>query len=167
MTPRYTWLDTPLGRLRLVDHGRGLAGLDFADRLAAPADGWCEDPAPFAEVARQLAAYFAGERRTFDVPLDLKGTPFQREVWQALTEIPFGATERYGALAARLGRPGASRAVGAANGHNPVAILVPCHRVVDANGRLAGYAGGLERKRWLLKHEQRYAPGVMPSSLFQ
>lgn len=162
-------LDSPLGELLVVDHGRGLAGLYTEGHAGAPAPtgGWREDPSPFTDLARQLDAYFEGELRTFEVPLDLAGTAFQRAVWAALQTIPFGATERYGDLAARLGRPGASRAVGAANGKNPVSIVVPCHRVVDAKGRLAGYAGGLDRKRWLIQHEQRYAPGAIPSSLFQ
>lgn len=159
MSTRYAHLESPVGRLLAVDHGRGLAGLYMPVHSGAPAPepGWVEDAPAFADLRAQLDAYFGGERRRFDLALDLRGTPFQLRVWAALQEIPFGATETYGALAARLGSPGASRAAGAANGHNPVSIVVPCHRVVGAGGRLTGYAGGLERKRWLLDHERRFA----------
>jgi methylated-DNA-[protein]-cysteine S-methyltransferase len=101
----------------------------------------------------QLAEYFAGARRTFNLPLALRGTPFQERVWKMLTEIGFGETWSYGELAKRIGNPQASRAVGLANGANPISIIVPCHRVIGANGTLTGYGGGLERKRWLLSHE--------------
>jgi methylated-DNA-[protein]-cysteine S-methyltransferase len=104
-------------------------------------------------VRAQLAEYFAGRRRDFDLPLAPAGTPFQQRVWQALRAIPYGRTESYGALAARLGQPGAGRAVGLANGQNPIAIVIPCHRVIGAGGALTGYGGGLERKRWLLALE--------------
>ncbi len=102
----------------------------------------------------RLAAWFAGERTGFDLPLRPRGTPFQRDVWEALREIPYGETRSYGQIAARLRAPSAVRAVGAANGRNPLAIIVPCHRVIGASGALTGYAGGLERKRWLLAHER-------------
>lgn len=105
--------------------------------------------------AAQLAEYFAGERAEFDIPLAPRGTGFQRLVWAALEQIPFGETRSYGELAAGLGRPSASRAVGAANGKNPISILVPCHRVIAGSGALTGYAGGLAAKRWLLAHEAR------------
>ena len=105
-------------------------------------------------MVEQLEAYFAGSRQTFDVPLALAGTDFQRRVWEGLLEIPYGHTMSYGELARRVGRPGASRAVGLANGRNPVAIIVPCHRVIGANGTLTGYGGGLDRKVWLLDHER-------------
>jgi methylated-DNA-[protein]-cysteine S-methyltransferase len=116
---------------------------------------WQESDAPFAAVRVQLAEYFAGQRREFDVPLKLAGTPFQRRVWQELGRIPYGATISYAQLAQRIGKPTASRAVGHANGRNPISILVPCHRVVGADGRLTGYAGGVDKKRWLLNWERR------------
>lgn len=114
---------------------------------------------PLAEqLARELSEWFAGARRDFDLPLALRGTPFQRSVWEALRAIPYGAVQSYGELAKSLGKPDAVRAVGAANGRNPVSIVVPCHRVIGANGSLTGYAGGLERKRFLLALEQGQAP---------
>jgi len=159
VSTRYAHLESPLGRLLAVDHGCGLAGLYMPVHAGGPAvgAGWVEDEPAFADLREQLSAYFEGGLRRFDLVLDLRGTPFQRRVWAALDDIAFGATETYGELAARLGAPGASRAVGAANGHNPVSIVVPCHRVVGAGGRLTGYGGGLERKRWLLDHERRVA----------
>lgn len=110
-----------------------------------------------ALAARQLDEYFAGERREFDLPLAPRGTGFQERVWRALLAIPFGVTRSYGELARTIGRPSASRAVGAANGKNPIAIIVPCHRVIGANGTLTGYGGGLPIKRWLLEHEAKLA----------
>jgi methylated-DNA-[protein]-cysteine S-methyltransferase len=115
------------------------------------------DPAPFTEVISQLEQYFAAQRTDFDVPLTLAGTPFQRSVWAALREIPYGETMSYSQLAERIGRPGAARAVGLANGRNPIGIIVPCHRVVGATGSLTGYGGGLSRKRYLLDFEHRSA----------
>ncbi len=109
------------------------------------------------EVANQLRQYFVGERQTFELPLAAAGTSFQQQVWQQLGQIPFGDTQSYGELAQRLGNKNAMRAVGAANGRNPIAIIVPCHRVIGADGKLTGYAGGLDRKIWLLQHEQRIA----------
>lgn len=147
-------IDTPIGPLLAAgDRGR-LTGMWF-DR--APGPGWRRDDAAFAALRDQLDAYFAGDARAFDVPLELAGTPWQREVWDALRAIPFGATMTYGELAARLGRPAAARAVGAANGRNPVSVIVPCHRLVGASGKLTGYLGGLERKEWLIAHERRIA----------
>ena len=110
---------------------------------------------PLREARRQLEEYFAGHRREFDLPLRLHGTQFQRRVWDVLTEIPYGVTWSYGQLAKRIDHPNASRAVGLANGRNPISILVPCHRVIGANGSLTGYGGGLDRKQWLLAHEGR------------
>jgi methylated-DNA-[protein]-cysteine S-methyltransferase len=110
------------------------------------------------EASRQLQAYFAGERREFDLPLAPYGSDFQRRVWSALLEIPYGETISYLELARRLGDPRAVRAVGSANGRNPISIIIPCHRVIGADGSLVGYGGGLERKRWLLRHEAAYAP---------
>ena len=149
----YLWTaDSPIGPLTMLGDGERLAGLRMAaQRHAAPppADA-VRDSGPFAAVTAQLEAYFAGERRSFDLPVHLHGTPFQVRVWQALREIPYGTTTTYGALARRLGSAGAVRAVGLANGRNPIAIVVPCHRVVGADGSLTGYAGGLDRKRYLL-----------------
>ena len=122
-----------------------------------------------ASAAEQLAAYFAGELRVFDLPLGAEGTGFQRLVWRALDTIPFGETRTYGAIAHAIGRPSASRAVGAANGRNPISIIVPCHRVIGASGELTGYAGGVEMKQWLLAHERRYSISMQsphePSSI--
>jgi len=109
-------------------------------------------------VATQLAEYFAGDRRAFDLPVAPRGSEFQELVWRALVEIPFGETRSYGQLARSIGQPTASRAVGAANGRNPIAIIVPCHRVIGATGALTGYAGGMAAKRWLLDHERRFVP---------
>jgi methylated-DNA-[protein]-cysteine S-methyltransferase len=117
-----------------------------------PADAR-HDPPAFAEAEAQLRSYFAGERTTFDLPLAPRGTPFQLRVWEALREIPYGETATYGELAAAVGKPSAVRAVGAANGSNPIAVIVPCHRVIGADGTLTGYGGGLERKRILLDLE--------------
>ena len=144
-------LDTPLGPLTLVSDGAALTAATFADTGAG-------DPGSDAVLdaaRRQLAVYFGGERVVFTVPVRADGTPFQRRVWAALGEIGHGGTLSYGALAARLGEPGAAQAVGAANGRNPVAVVVPCHRVVGADGALVGYAGGLARKRALLDLESR------------
>ena len=118
----------------------------------------------FKDVAAQLDAYFAGELTTFDIEVNLIGTPFQMVVWAHLREIPYGETISYGELARRVGNPNASRAVGLANGRNPVAIIVPCHRVIGANGSLTGYGGGLERKSWLLEHEVAHYPTSLASA---
>ena len=153
----YAHVDSPIGRLLLLADERSLCGLhmDVAGREPKGRAGWLERPdaAPLRDAARQLEEYFGGARRRFDLPLRLEGTPFQRRVWQALLDIPFGDTESYGQLARRIGNPGASRAVGLANNRNPVAIIVPCHRVIGADGSLTGYGGGLDRKSWLLVHE--------------
>ena len=154
----YAVIDSPLGRLTLVatDQG-GLAGLYMEEhRHRPPLETFgVRDDSVLPEVAQQLKEYFAGERSTFDVALALTGTPFQRRVWTALQDIPYGDTTTYGELAASLGLvPGASRAVGLANGKNPVSIIVPCHRVVGSTGSLTGYGGGLDRKQRLLDHER-------------
>ena len=117
---------------------------------------WIRDPhvKPIADVARQLQAYFDGDLKQFDLPIDPQGTPFQQLVWKELCNIPYGITISYGELAARIGNPKGSRAVGLANGRNPISIIVPCHRVIGANGKLVGYGGGLDRKIWLLELEQ-------------
>jgi methylated-DNA-[protein]-cysteine S-methyltransferase len=128
---------------------RGIRRVLFAKPPEVRSDPDAAYP-PIREATRQLAEYFAGARRAFDLPLDLRGTPFQLRVWEALLRIPYGETRTYGQLAAQIGHPGAARAVGAANGANPVAIIVPCHRVVASGGGLGGYGGGLDRKEFLL-----------------
>lgn len=154
-------VDSPVGPLTLVAVDGVLAGLYMAaQRHLPPSEAFgdpAEDPdgAPFAAAAAQLREYFAGERTAFDLDLALNGTAFQRRVWQALRGIPYGQTVSYGQLADRLGQPSASRAVGLANGKNPIGIIVPCHRVVGADGGMTGYGGGIERKRFLLAHEQQ------------
>lgn len=146
---------SPLGELLLAGDGERLGALymDAHDIWPQKQPHWIWDEAPFRRVRAQLDAYFAGTLRVFDLPLALAGTPFQQRVWQALLEIPYGVTISYGELARRLGDPKASRAVGLANGRNPVSIIVPCHRVIGADGALTGYGGGLDNKRWLLTHE--------------
>ena len=154
-------VDSPVGPLTLVADGGALVGLYMTEqRHLPPAEGFGEpaddpDGPPFAEASAQLREYFDGERTEFDLRLFLAGTPFQQRVWAALRDIPYGRTISYGQLADRIGQPSASRAVGLANGKNPVGIIVPCHRVVGADGGLTGYGGGIERKRYLLAHEQR------------
>ncbi len=154
-------LDTPLGPLTLVSDGQALTAATFASAEAgspgagSPGAGGPGADSVLADARRQLAAYFAGEPVAFSVPVRPEGTPFQRRVWAALAQIPHGATVGYGALAARIGDPRAAQAVGAANGRNPVVVVVPCHRVVGADGALVGYAGGLGRKRALLDLESR------------
>jgi methylated-DNA-[protein]-cysteine S-methyltransferase len=151
----WTEVDSPIGPIVLVGDDDGLTGLFMADHRYKPADHTFGEPddVPFTEVAAQLREYFAGTRTGFDVPLAPVGTPFQREVWTLLRQIPYGETTTYGELAAQLGRPNAARAVGMANGRNPISIIVPCHRVVGSTGDLTGYGGGLPRKRFLLDLE--------------
>ncbi len=151
--------DSPIGRLLLLGDGRSLTGLHLADheRAPAPTPAWVRRPRAFAAVHRQLDDWFAGRRTSFTVPLRLDGTPFQLAVWTALLDIPYGSTLTYGELAAGLGRPDAPRAVGAANGRNPISVIVPCHRLVGADGSLTGYGWGVERKAWLLAHERAHA----------
>jgi methylated-DNA-[protein]-cysteine S-methyltransferase len=152
----FSYLESPIGRLLLTSDGTALTGLYMEpSRKAQCTDGWVQDVtvAPLSAAVRQLTEYFAGTRREFDLPLRLQGTTFQTRVWRELTEIPYGQTWSYGQLAHRIDKPSASRAVGLANGRNPISILVPCHRVIGADGSLTGYGGGLERKRWLLAHE--------------
>ena len=149
---RWTTIDTPIGPLLAAGDADGrLSGLWF-DR--APEAAWERDDSAFDGLRKQLASYFAGELCAFDVPLAAGGTPWQRSVWDALIAIPYGQTLSYGELARRLGHPTAARAVGAANGRNPISVIVPCHRLVGASGALTGYAGGIDRKRWLLAHER-------------
>jgi methylated-DNA-[protein]-cysteine S-methyltransferase len=152
----HTVTDSPVGPLTLVAVDGSLVGCYMDAQRHRPKDAIFgdPDPAPFGAALEQLAEYFAGERQDFDLPLALGGTAFQQRVWAALREIPYGETESYGELAARIGSPGASRAVGLANGRNPIGIIVPCHRVIGASGSLTGYGGGIERKRQLLDMER-------------
>ena len=156
----YTLLSTPIGDVIVWGDGEGVSGLEFTDLFrATDVRTRCKrDDAAFESVATQLAAYFAGELTTFDVPLAISGTPFQQRVWTALRAIPFGSTTTYGTLAAQLGVPRATRAVGAANGRNPISIIIPCHRLIGADGSLTGYGGGMHRKQWLLAHERGESP---------
>lgn len=159
----YTVVDSPVGPLTLAARDGALAGLYMADQRHRPDDSAFGDRADaeiFVETERQLAEYFAGTRTEFDVPLAMEGSEFQQRVWSALREIPYGETEPYGQLALRIGKPGAARAVGLANGRNPVGIIVPCHRVVGSSGGLTGYGGGLDRKRALLDLERGVRPLV-------
>lgn len=155
---RYEY-DSPLGTITLTASDKGLTSLSLPEyKYDIPvSDEEVFAREPFEAALSQLEKYFAGEAVKFNVPLDLLGTDFQCEVWEALQSIPAGETRSYGELAQDVGRPKASRAVGAANGQNPVAIIVPCHRVIGKNGKLTGYAGGLDAKAWLLKHEQAMA----------
>ena len=150
----YRYHDSPTGRLLLAGDEGGLSMLymDLEVRHY-PQPDWREGSPLLDDVARQLDEYFAGKRQRFDVKLNTGGTEFQRQVWQALLEIPYGRTTVYAELARRIGRPKAIRAVGAANGANPISIIVPCHRVIGSDGSLTGYAGGLPRKAWLLRLE--------------
>ena len=158
----YSYLESPVGRLLLAGDADGLILISFpaGSRPREPAAGWIRDDGIFAAATRQLTAYFAGELRDFALPLRPGGTAFQQSVWSALRAIPFGATMSYGELACRIGRPSASRAVGAANGANPLPIVVPCHRVIGADNSLTGFGGGLETKRFLLAHEARLSRGT-------
>lgn len=155
---------TPLGPVLLVGTADGLAGLFFEDHARPPRIGCGRAalPGELDDARRQLDDYFAGRRAAFELRLATVGTAFERRVWAALLEIPRGATTTYGALARRIGAPGAARAVGTANGRNPVSIIVPCHRVVGQDGSLTGYAGGLARKRALLQLEGVPAKAVVP-----
>lgn len=144
-----TAMQSPMGWLKLRASGEGLTHLAFAEGPGAVND----DHAVLRRAATEMAEYFAGTRREFTVPLSPEGTPFQHRVWDALLRIPFGQTRTYLDIARDLGDPNAVRAVGGANGSNPLAIIVPCHRVIASDGTLHGYAGGLDRKRWLLEHE--------------
>jgi methylated-DNA-[protein]-cysteine S-methyltransferase len=150
-----TIVHSPVGPLTLTARDGSLSGLHMQDQRHAPARSpeSQRDDGAFEEIVEQLHAYFAGQLTQFDLPLAMDGTPFQRRVWAALREIPYGQTISYGELAHSVGSPGAARAVGLANGRNPVGIIVPCHRVIGADGSMTGYGGGLQRKVWLLEHE--------------
>jgi methylated-DNA-[protein]-cysteine S-methyltransferase len=151
----YTTMDSPIGELLLLGDGDVLHGLYMQAGLRPIRINprWVRDDNAFADVRQQLDEYFAGERSSFDIQMHLEGTAFQRTVWHALTEIPYGETISYGELARRIGQPDMARAVGTANGQNPIAVIVPCHRVIGANGKLVGYGGGLDNKRRLLELE--------------
>jgi methylated-DNA-[protein]-cysteine S-methyltransferase len=155
-TIRYCHTDTPLGTILLTGNGGALSGLYFTGHEHSRTVGatWEEDEAPFSSVRHQLDEYFDGRRTGFDVKIALRGSPFELTVWEALQGIPYGTTVSYGEIAGRIGRPKAARAVGAANGRNPVSIIVPCHRVIGADASLTGYGWGVERKAWLIDHEK-------------
>jgi methylated-DNA-[protein]-cysteine S-methyltransferase len=159
----YTRMDSPLGELLLRGDGHALRGLHMTKGRVPVAVGsdWLQADEAFEEVRAQLTGYFAGRRTSFDVPLELEGTTFQLEVWRGLLEIGYGETISYGDLARRIGRPRAVRAVGLANGRNPIAVIVPCHRVIGADGTLTGYGGGVDNKRLLLDLEARLAAPAM------
>jgi methylated-DNA-[protein]-cysteine S-methyltransferase len=165
----FTYLDSPIGRLLLTSDGTSLTGLYMEPHRHGPenTEGWVRDDAaaPLPLARQQLTDYFAGKRQEFELPLAAQGTTFQQRVWQELQEIPFGQTWSYGELARRIGQPNASRAVGLANGKNPISIIVPCHRVIGSSGKLVGYGGGLERKTWLLQLERGEAGAGEPEQL--
>ncbi len=164
----YSHMDSPVGRLLLAADDAGIRLISFptGSRTRHVEDGWRENAEPFVETKRQLAAYFARELTEFDLPLAPQGTAFQLSVWEALRRIPYGETVSYGAIAQSIGRPSASRAVGAANGANPLPIVVPCHRVIGSTGSLTGFGGGIDTKAALLALEQGAAApraqGVLP-----
>lgn len=152
----YTWMDSSIGRLLLGADDNGLRFIDFSrdGESKRPLSQWCENADALRFVSQQLEEYFANERQAFDVKLAPEGTQFQQRVWQTLLDIPYGLTTSYGEIARRIGQPTASRAVGLANGSNPIPIIIPCHRVIGSNGKLTGYGGGLDLKERLLKLER-------------
>lgn len=154
----YTYLKTPIGKLLLAGSENELRLISFPEGAMRkqPEPDWIQSEKPFREASRQLLEYFKGKRTKFDLALKPEGTPFQLEVLQELTRIPYGATASYGEIASRIGRPKASRAVGAANGRNPLPIVIPCHRVVGSNGSLTGFGGGLDTKKSLLDMERGF-----------
>lgn len=160
----YSYLNTPTGRLLLAGDDDGLRLIHFCKGRTPrePDAEWKENSRPFARAVSQLKAYFAGELFDFDLKLNPQGTPFQLTVWKALREIPYGQTISYGELARRIGNPSASRAVGLANGANPIAIVIPCHRVIGSNGKLTGYGGGISNKELLLDLERSHSGELLP-----
>src|SRR5258708_39538896 len=152
-------MESPVGRLLLAGDEEGLLRVAFADggKASQPEPGWNQNARPLQQAVDQLTAYFAGVLRSFDLPLHMQGTPFQQSVWRALLDIPYGETASYGEIARRVGTPQGSRAVGLANGSNPIAIVVPCHRVIGSNGKLTGYGGGLNNKETLRALERKHA----------
>ena len=185
----YITVKSPIGKLLLTSDGEAVTGIYMEEHEGGPQalSGFSASASPAAaftslptlswedggavpvlqEARRQLDAFFDGKRESFDLPLKPAGTPFQRTVWDELTRIPFGKTISYGELAKRIGQPAASRAVGLANGKNPIAIVIPCHRVIGANGTLTGYGGGIDRKKWLLEHEGVALGGRQPELALQ
>jgi methylated-DNA-[protein]-cysteine S-methyltransferase len=156
----YRTIDSPIGPLALAGRGWVLTNLRMLNQTYEPdRSDWVRDDRAFPDAVDQLEAYFAGKRTDFDLELNLVGSEFQRRVWQALLTIPYGETRSYGQIAEQIGAAGAARAVGLANGHNPIAIVVPCHRVIGASGSLTGYGGGLHRKRSLLEMEKTVKSG--------
>jgi methylated-DNA-[protein]-cysteine S-methyltransferase len=155
----YTYMESPIGPLLLAGDDSGLRRIGFPEgkNPPQPAPEWQRDPQCLRYVAEQLDAYFAGSLRDFDLPLQMQGTPFQLSVWKALRDIPYGETISYGELARRIGNPKGSRAVGLANGANPIPIVVPCHRVIGSTGKLTGFGGGLRTKETLLALERNGA----------
>ena len=160
MRLNYQSLDTPIGRILVAGKNNALAEirLPAGRRSAKPDPDWKESRYRLGRILTQLREYFAGKRKSFDIELIPQGTPFQRQVWRQLRRIPFGHTISYADLATRIRQPNACRAVGAANGRNPVPIVVPCHRVIGSNGKLTGYGGGMPAKLWLLRHEGALLP---------
>ncbi len=158
--PRFTVIPSPLGDILLARTVKGLTHIRFqeGDSAVLPFSDWVRDDFAFADATAQLDAYFAAELREFDLPLAPAGTPFQQTVWQLLQTIPYGRTATYGGLAEKMGKPMAARAVGAANGRNPLPIVIPCHRVIGADGKLTGYRGGVRFKEALLALEGRQRP---------
>lgn len=160
---QFAWMDSPVGAILLAGDGNDIQMIQFGvgrqtkAKPREPQPGWLEDRVPFEEAIEQLTDYFNGSRQQFQMPLAPRGTEFQQRVWAALTLIPYGETVSYGELAREIGKPAAVRAVGAANGANPIGIVIPCHRVIGANGSLTGYGGGIENKAKLLAHEQHNA----------
>jgi len=157
----YATIDSPIGELLLTAEDGALTGLHMSPFATDPA--WRHDPSALSDAATQLEEYFAGERTEFSLELAPAGTEFQQRVWGMLREIPYGETTTYGTLANRLGNPRTVRAVGLANGRNPIAVIIPCHRVIGADGSLVGFGGGLDRKRALLDHETEVATGFKSS----
>lgn len=150
--PTYCVIPTPIGHLRICEEDGAIRAIDFT------ADALCPPATPLlTEAVRQLTAYFDGTLMEFTLPIRLEGTPFRMQCWQALQTIPYGETISYGEEAKRIGNPKAVRAVGGANHHNPISIVVPCHRVIGADGTLTGYGGGMDKKAWLLEHEKQHA----------
>lgn len=163
-TTLYTYFDSPIGPLLLVGDGERLSRIGFPHGKGSfpPQPHWLRDDDAFVDAREQLGAYFGKELRDFDLQLAPAGTPFQQKVWQALARIPWGETATYGDVARSIGRPTASRAVGAANGANPLPIVVPCHRVIGTGGALTGFGGGIDTKKWLLSLER---DGALPAPL--
>lgn len=165
----FTYVASPVGDLLVSGTELALTGISFprGSKAYPPKAGWVRNDAPFGEVRRQLNAYFGGHLKTFQLPLQLEGTDFQRSVWWALADIPFGETRTYSWQAKVVGAPSAARAVGAANGANPIPIILPCHRVIGSNGALTGFGGGIAVKRWLLAHEGALPAEERQLALFQ